>query len=295
MARKARIDTGENGGGLTHGPLIRPTGDARRAVVDPESGARLAAAVGPIIARFVRRPARAVLAASTMCDAATWIARAAHDAATPVMLFTGGDDMRLFAQVDAPLTAVIADGYFGGGSAPMRSATRPAPGRGERALIEKLLTRFGAVLNPDRTDAVLARAWTAGGRAACPLPDATLLESLTLEVSLDGRAAGRMTIARVADAPAAAPPPRRTPTALWQQRLATALGEINLPARAVLARPMLNLSALARLRRGDIIPLGVPAKVPLVIGARCFARGTIGECGGAAAFQIETLQQEILP
>lgn len=76
---------------------------------------------------------------------------------------------------------------------------------------------------------------------------------------------------------------------LWQARIARQMGEIRLPAKTVLARPSLTLSELLNLKNGDVIPVNIARHLPLIIGNRVLAQGTLGEQNGRAAFMIEKL------
>ena len=73
----------------------------------------------------------------------------------------------------------------------------------------------------------------------------------------------------------------------WRQRLAAALENIRLPVRSVLARPEMTMSQLMQLKPGDVIPIALPAKAPLIVADRRLAFGTIGEREGKAALMIE--------
>lgn len=75
----------------------------------------------------------------------------------------------------------------------------------------------------------------------------------------------------------------------WRDRLADAVGEIRVRARTVLARPELSLAELMDLQPGDVIPVSLPAQVPLLVEGRPIALGTIGEHDGRAALRIEKI------
>ena len=77
----------------------------------------------------------------------------------------------------------------------------------------------------------------------------------------------------------------------WRQRLSAAIGEVRIKARTVLARPQLSLSELMQLQPGDVIPVNLPARVPLLVEGRRIAVGTVGENDGRAALKIEKLEQ----
>lgn len=76
----------------------------------------------------------------------------------------------------------------------------------------------------------------------------------------------------------------------WRERMGSALGEVRLQARSVLARPTLSVSELLRLQPGDVIPISLPALVPLLVSGRQVALGRIGEHDGRAALQIEKIE-----
>ena len=73
----------------------------------------------------------------------------------------------------------------------------------------------------------------------------------------------------------------------WRRRLAGALENVRLPVRSVLARPEMTMSQLMQLKPGDVIPITLPAKAPLIVADRRLAFGTIGEREGKAALMVE--------
>ncbi|PJG47951.1 flagellar motor switch protein FliM [Sphingobium sp. LB126] len=79
---------------------------------------------------------------------------------------------------------------------------------------------------------------------------------------------------------------------VWQARIASRMNDIRLPARTVLARPHLSLAELMQLKAGDVIPVTINRSLPLIVGDRIVAHGSIGDQDGRAAFQIEKLAQE---
>ncbi|MFN3472936.1 MAG: FliM/FliN family flagellar motor switch protein [Blastomonas sp.] len=83
----------------------------------------------------------------------------------------------------------------------------------------------------------------------------------------------------------------RGPDPAWREQMGTVLADVSLPARSVLARPVLTLPQLADLKPGDIIPIPPARNLPLIIGDRVFARGSLGEQNGLAAFRIETIEK----
>jgi flagellar motor switch protein FliM len=69
-----------------------------------------------------------------------------------------------------------------------------------------------------------------------------------------------------------------------------ALGEVRIDARSVLARPTLSVSEVLNLKTGDVIPISLPAMVPLLVAGRQIALGKIGEQDGRAALKVEKVE-----
>lgn len=80
-------------------------------------------------------------------------------------------------------------------------------------------------------------------------------------------------------------------TGEWRDRLETALGEIRIDARTVLARPELTLAEVLELKAGDIISVSLAKHAPLVVAGRKVAVGAIGEQDGRAALKIERMEE----
>lgn len=77
----------------------------------------------------------------------------------------------------------------------------------------------------------------------------------------------------------------------WRARMAQALTQVQLPVRSVLARPELTVAQLMALKPGDVIPITLAPKVPLIVANRRLAYGTIGEQEGRAALMIDQVEQ----
>jgi flagellar motor switch protein FliM len=76
---------------------------------------------------------------------------------------------------------------------------------------------------------------------------------------------------------------------LWQAQLDRRVQQVRLPVKTVLARPNLKMSELMALKPGDVIPIHISRHLPLIVGDRVYAHGTVGEQDGVAAFMIEKL------
>lgn len=77
--------------------------------------------------------------------------------------------------------------------------------------------------------------------------------------------------------------------AVWQAQLESRALQVRLPVKTVLARPNLKMSELMALKPGDVIPIHIARNLPLIVGDRVYAHGTVGEQDGVAAFMIEKL------
>jgi len=73
----------------------------------------------------------------------------------------------------------------------------------------------------------------------------------------------------------------------WQLALKESFDHVYMPVRSVLARPTMDLSQLSRMAVGDILPVAPTDNVPLIVGDRVFAHGSIGEQNGGVAFKIK--------
>lgn len=78
---------------------------------------------------------------------------------------------------------------------------------------------------------------------------------------------------------------------IWQARLGARMSHVQLSARTILARPNMSVSELLQLEVGDVIPVNIDRYLPLLVGNRLVAHGSIGEQNGRAAFMIEHLAQ----
>jgi len=76
----------------------------------------------------------------------------------------------------------------------------------------------------------------------------------------------------------------------WKDKMRKAALRVPLPMRAILTQADVPVSRLLSLRPGDILPVMLPADVPLLVAGRRFARGTIGEANGRTALKIENME-----
>lgn len=126
------------------------------------------------------------------------------------------------------------------------------------------------------------------------LEDENILVSAT-SVQLSGHLIAAMDIIQTLDGLIAIEPQLNRPhlreanaaDPVWKANLKESVEQIYMPVRSVLARPTMQLSELSRLAVGDILPVGATDNVPLIVGDRVFAHGSIGEQNGGVAFKIK--------
>jgi len=207
-------------------------------------------------------------------------------------------------RIDAELVSTLVDRFYGG-AGPRMARARQEFTPTEARLIARLSDQIVKALAESWADIVplepvLAGRETNVAQAAIMVGDAEVLvqafevdlgerdrRSIEIVYPRDGFAgiemmAGERGGDRAQDLAGPSDP-------AWQARLGARLEEVRLPARTVLARPNLRMAELVALKPGDVIPIHIARSLPLLIGDRVFAHGTIGEQDGCAAFMIEKL------
>jgi flagellar motor switch protein FliM len=147
-----------------------------------------------------------------------------------------------------------------------------------------LEARFTTARNPlaaDGDGGVLVQPLALSG---APFGNATLLLACHADCMTDGAATSNAPLA-----PSLPPIDKR-----WLHALHASLGSVSLPVTSVLARPEISVGRMLTLAVGDIIPLTLPRQVPVLVGGRTVASGTLGEVDGRVAINIETLRQRNL-
>jgi flagellar motor switch protein FliM len=81
----------------------------------------------------------------------------------------------------------------------------------------------------------------------------------------------------------------------WKSSFAEAVMQVRLPVRTIFARPELPLERLLSLQPGEIIPLHLSERLPVIVGGARFAEGSIGEANGRAAIRIERTLEGTAP
>ncbi|KFG89116.1 Flagellar motor switch protein FliM [Sphingobium herbicidovorans NBRC 16415] len=209
---------------------------------------------------------------------------------------------QMLLRMDAAMISTLVDCFYGG------IGNRPLPDRGEftptedrliarisEAIIARLVESWADVL-PLET-ALIIRETGIGFASAAQPGEQMVLQRFMLSIARDQewpidllfplsslRAVEPLMGAR-------APTDEERIDPIWQARIANRMRDIRLPARTVLARPNLSLADLMQLKAGDIIPVTISRSLPLIVGDRIVAHGSIGDQDGRAAFQIEKLAQ----
>lgn len=203
-------------------------------------------------------------------------------------------------RIDAPLVSALVDRFYGGrGTAPDMEAKEFRPT--ETRLIERLSGQImtavtGCWSDIISMDAVLLGRETGVVQAEIASADADVVVQ-SFEVNLGDRDMWTIEIVYPVDGLNSVEGvnlPRTVEDArphdpVWQRHLGACMENVRLPARTVLARPNMKMTELMALKPGDVINIHIARHLPLIIGDRVFAHGTIGEQDGRAAFMIEKL------
>ena len=209
---------------------------------------------------------------------------------------------QMLLRIDAAMISTLVDCFYGG------LGNRPLPARGEftptedrlisrisEGLIARLVDSWADIL-PLEPGLIIREAGIGFASAAQP-GEQMVLQRFMLSIARDQEwpidllfpLSSLRAVEPLMGAKAPADEERTDP--IWQARIAKRMRDIRLPARTVLARPNLSLAVLMQLKAGDIIPVTISRSLPLIVGDRIVAHGSIGDQDGRAAFQIEKLAQ----
>ncbi|WP_461159067.1 flagellar motor switch protein FliM [Sphingobium sp. TomMM35A] len=209
---------------------------------------------------------------------------------------------QMLLRMDAAMISTLVDCFYGG------LGNRPLPARGEFTPTEdRLISRISegviARLSEGWTDilpleiGLVIRETGIGFASAAQPGEQMVLQRFMLSIARDQEwpidllypLSSLRAVEPLMGTKAPVDEERVDP--VWQARIANRMRDIRLPARTVLARPNLSLADLMQLKTGDIIPVNISRSLPLIVGDRIVAHGSIGEQDGRAAFQIEKLLQ----
>ncbi|RJG52767.1 flagellar motor switch protein FliM [Sphingobium terrigena] len=209
---------------------------------------------------------------------------------------------QVLLRMDAAMISTLVDCFYGG------IGNRPLPPRGEFTptedrLIARLSESFLARLVETWADilpldpALIMRETGVGFAASAQPGDQMVVQRFMISITRDQLwpvdlvfpLAALRAVEPLMGTKLPADDEQKDP--VWQARIARRMRDIRLPARTVLARPNLSLAELMQLKVGDVIPVTIGRSLPLIVGNRIVARGSIGEQDGRAAFQIEKIVQ----
>lgn len=209
---------------------------------------------------------------------------------------------QMLLRMDAAMISTLVDCFYGG------IGSRPLPPRGEFTPTEdRLISRISDALMARMVESwsdilpldpgLIIRETGVGFASAAQPNEQMVLQRFMLSITREQEwpidllfpLASLRAVEPLMGAKAPVDEERVDP--VWQARIASRMRDIRLPARTVLARPNLSLADLMQLKAGDIIPVTIGRSLPLIVGDRIVAHGSIGEQDGRAAFQIEKLAQ----
>lgn len=204
---------------------------------------------------------------------------------------------RLLTTIEAEAVLRLVDRAFGGKGEPPRPMPRELPMSGDLMVqrIETILatrlgeafaTPAGRAIRPLRRDTDLGQLQ--------PFVAAARLVVLTLVVTEQGGAPWKVRLALplaalgdlLGEGEGTRPP--RAPAAPGDP-MAAPFGDMPLPVRAVLVDVPLPLSAISKLEVGQVLSVPIARSVPLRVGTRTVAHGSIGAVDDRVAIQITQL------
>jgi flagellar motor switch protein FliM len=285
-------------------PLARHHAALLRAGPGPDELLPALARAGERMARLLRASlapmmggksplVRAAPPAITTCAA---LAADIAPLAANALLVSGAQDAPLLLSIDAGAVFALVDRAFGGdgcapdplpGEFPVSSELMAA--RVEGAVSAALAASLGAgtdAIRPLRRDGSLAQ--------LAPFPADLALARMELAVEETDRAPWTMILALPlptlaglfghGDRP---PAPRRIVRTPDPE--AAPFRDLPLPLRAVMAEMDLPVATVSALRVGQVLPVAVARIVPLRIGSRTIAHGSVGAVDDRVAVQITRL------
>ena len=263
---------------------------------------------GEKIARALRGAIEPLAAARTRVIAQPITISSFEEFSSSLAPFTSFSHYRLdplsggmLVAVEPQFVVALLERYYGGGIGQAEPLTRREFTPGEDLLLGRLLDRFVGTLAEQWQPLApiaprLAQRETALADISF-LRDDDAVAVQRFQLSPDGCAS---TVVSVAYPLALVKPIEdrmqhhvedSSPTAAeaWRLKLSSALAEVRLPVRSVLARPEITLNQLMALKVGDVIPIQLSDRTPLLVASRQVAAGTIGEQEGRAAMLIEQI------
>lgn len=236
------------------------------------------------------------MASSDSVDLTDWC-RAQEGDAVYLQFHSGASAQKILVRVSRLFLTGCVDCFFGG-QFDGKSCTQGKLTRSEIGMIERLAKALGDSLTEGWSAAFETSIRYAGyihglNDLEMDLDDPNVLVS-SARVALSGHAVKAIDFVQPIDGLAAVEPQMHRPVSrdtnaadpVWRQAMKESLDQVYMPVRSVLARPTMDLSQLSRLAVGDILPVSPTDNVPLIVGDRVFAHGSIGEQNGGVAFKI---------
>ena len=203
-------------------------------------------------------------------------------------------------RIDAPLISQLVDRFYGG-RGPGHAAEKFEFTPTELRLLTRLSSQIATAVVESWADIVkleplLVTRETGVAQAEIMAADADIVVQ-TFEIDFGGKEKYLIELVYPQDGLTSIEMPAGTRRAeeargrdpIWQGQLSRRIEQVRLPVKTVLARPNLKMSELMALKPGDVIPIHIARHLPLLVGDRVYAHGTIGEQDGVAAFMIEKL------
>lgn len=200
--------------------------------------------------------------------------------------------------IEASLVTRLVDAFYGGSGKPQRERAREFTPT-EHRLLDRLAAAVKDAIVAAWSDVVLlepslvAHETNPGFVSFVRGDEQVVMQSFT--VTPGAGAASAITLVYTAaglrpfepQLAAKVPGGLGEPNPEWRARLVQALESVRLPVRSVLARPEMLMSELMALKPGDVIPVTLPARAPLIVADCHLALGTIGDREGKAALMVD--------
>ncbi|MBV1690681.1 FliM/FliN family flagellar motor switch protein [Novosphingobium sp. G106] len=206
------------------------------------------------------------------------------------LLTAGAPDMPVLASLDAEAVLRMVDRAFGGrgeAPSPLPSAfplsAELMVSRLEGVVVTALGQALGMTVSPLRRDGCIVQ--------LAPFADDEQVGVITLEVDDPGRSPWKVTVAfpqsvmikLLGDGEPKAPKPARSGRI---DPMGETFGPVPLTISAVLVDMRIGFAELSKLQPGQILPVAVARSVPLKVGDKTIAHGTIGALDDRVAVQI---------
>lgn len=210
------------------------------------------------------------------------------------LLAIGAGEHPVLLSIGAAAVFSLIDRAFGGRGAVPDPLPAAFPGscdmlidRIERLLAERIAVALrGCQVRTLQRDSSLARLAPFAPDAAIAALDIAVTGDRALENWCFTIAAAPATLCGLLALGGAAP---RNAAPIAADPAAEPFGGVPLRLRAVLVETQVPMSALAGLEVGSVLPVAVARKVPLRIGGRTIAHGTVGALDDRAALQISSI------